>query len=320
MKRRFLSALLSEMRENLTAVVIFTLFLVFVTGYGIWFLGQESRAHIGALLATAMGTGSFLLFCSLYAIMILALIATFCLWIYSKRITKEANLWVGFAKETAHQFGTPVSSLLGWHDLMTDVLSSVQDPAIREKGSFFLKEMADDIHRMKSNVFRFSQIGLTPELKKQDLNTLLQETVAYFRERLPRTERSVQIIANYNELPLVDVNRELMIWVFENLLKNSLDAIERQEGRIEVETCFLDKEGAVRLTHSDNGQGVRPEAVNRIFNPGFSTKKQGWGLGLALCKRIVKEIHGGRIYLESTEIGRGSTFVVELPVVRNVKK
>lgn len=266
------------------------------------------------------GGGGDPLFRLLTGAILLASCALFFLWIHNRSLMKQAGLWVGFAKETAHQFGTPVSSLLGWHDMMQTILETAPDAVLREKASFILKEMSDDIKKLKSNVLRFSQIGATPVLAENDVNEIVREVVAYFRERLPQGDRRVQIIANYNPLPKARINRDLIVWVLENLLKNSIDAIEKAEGRIEIETSYLEKEDRVRITHSDNGKGVKSEAVNKIFDPGFTTKKRGWGLGLALCKRIVADIHRGKIFLESTRVDRGSTFVIELPVSVDERK
>ena len=261
----------------------------------------------------SLHTQSNPVFYGLYVLMVLALCATFVMWLRNRRLMSEATLWVGFAKETAHQFGTPVSSLLGWRDMLQTMVETAPDETLREKSEYIIKEMSDDIKKLKNNVLRFSQIGSAPQFEVHDLNEIVREAVAYFKDRLPQTDKHIQIIANYNPLPPLSMNRELVMWVMENLLKNSIDAIEKQEGRIEIETSYLEGEDKVRVTHSDNGKGIKSEIIHKIFDPGFTTKKRGWGLGLALCKRIISEIHKGRIFLESTRVDRGSTFVIELP-------
>jgi len=228
-------------------------------------------------------------------------------------LIKQANLWVNFAKETAHQLGTPLSSLYGWLEMLKMKLFSGGDEDI-DKVKYVLDEAIEDVKKLNKRVFRFSQIGSEPELSAADLNDIVREVVAYFRDRLPHIERTIQLVANYDRLPLLSLNRDLMGWVVENLLKNSMDAIQKKEGIIQIETVYQAKENRVRITHTDNGSGIKKENVARIFNAGFSTKKHGWGLGLALAKRIVTDYHHGRIYVESTQVDRGTTFVIELPV------
>jgi len=246
-------------------------------------------------------------------ILLLIFIAIFYLGVKNRDMIQQAHLWVNFAKETAHQLGTPLSSLYGWIEMLKLKLieKAELDPA---KVNYILQEAAEDVKKLMKRVHRFSQIGSTPELAQNDLNEVVREIIHYFRERLPSGEKSIQLVANYDEIPPMMLNKDLMGWVFENLLKNSMDAIQKKEGIIQVETLFLAKENLVRITHTDNGCGVKKENFKKIFNPGFSTKKHGWGLGLALARRIVTDYHGGKIFVESSQIDRGTSFVVELPV------
>ncbi|MFH0920253.1 MAG: ATP-binding protein [Fibrobacterota bacterium] len=239
---------------------------------------------------------------------------TFYMGIKNRDLVKQAHLWIGFAKETAHQLGTPISSLYGWIEMMRLRLTgkSGLDPEMDS----LLCEASEDVKKLNKRFLRFLQIGTVPTLAPGDLNEVAREMIAYFRERLPQSERTIQIVANHGELPPVLLNKDLMGWVLENLMKNAMDAIEKKEGVIEIETRHLVREGRIRLTHTDNGHGIRKENLKRIFDPGFSTKKHGWGLGLALARRIVADYHFGRIYVESTVTGRGTTFVVELPVAK----
>ncbi len=245
------------------------------------------------------------------------IVLLFFIYIYysgikNRGLIKQANLWVNFAKETAHQLGTPLSSLYGWLEMLKMKLFNEHEDI--SKIQYVLEEAIEDVKKLNKRVFRFSQIGSDPELSSGDLNDIVKETIAYFRDRLPRAERTIQIVANYGELPVMQLNRDLMGWVVENLLKNSMDAIQKKEGIIQVETSYLVKDNRVRITHTDNGSGIKKDNVGKIFNPGFSTKKHGWGLGLALAKRIVTDYHFGLIYVESTQVDRGTTFIIELPV------
>jgi hypothetical protein len=252
-------------------------------------------------------------FLTLELFILMVFIYVFYTGIKNHDLIKQANLWVNFAKETAHQLGTPLSSLYGWLEMLKMKLLSGGDDDI-DKVKYVLDEAIEDVKKLNKRVFRFSQIGSEPELSAADLNEVVREVVAYFRDRLPHAERTIQLVANYDRLPLLSLNRDLMGWVIENLLKNSMDAIQKKEGIIQIETTFQAKENRVRITHTDNGGGIKKENVGKIFNAGFSTKKHGWGLGLALAKRIVTDYHHGRIYVESTQVDRGTTFVVELPV------
>lgn len=238
--------------------------------------------------------------------------------IKNRDLIRQANLWVNFAKETAHQLGTPLSSLFGWLEMLKMKLAAEPAGEDSDKVKYVLDEAIEDVKKLNKRVFRFSQIGSDPELSPGDLNEIIKEIIAYFRDRLPRAERTIQIVANYDTLPPISLNRDLMGWVIENLLKNSMDAIQKKEGIIQIETVHLPKEGKVRITHTDNGSGIKRENVGKIFNPGFSTKKHGWGLGLALARRIVTDTHLGQIFVESTQVDRGTTFVIELPVQKEM--
>lgn len=255
-----------------------------------------------------------ILFPFVQILFIIAFVATLYLWIKNRELIKQSNLWIGFAKETAHQLGTPISSLLGWVEMMKIKLKEPDDISLKEKVAYIMDEMSEDINKLHRNSLRFSQIGSVPDLILQDLNDVVKEVILYFKDRMPQSERHIQIIANYGNLPNIFINKDLIGWVLENLLKNSMDAIIKKEGIIEIETSFIEKDRKIRITHSDNGKGIKRENINRIFDPGFSTKRRGWGLGLALAKRMVTDYHLGKIYVESTQMDRGTTFIIELPV------
>lgn len=226
------------------------------------------------------------------------------------KLAEMRSIWVGLAKETAHQLGTPISSLMGWVELL-------REPPKKECETCSLSAMADDmqrdLERLEKISQRFNQIGSVPKTRRQDLVVVLREAVEYLSRRIPGFGKEIRIIETYSELPQVDINRELIEWVVENLVKNSVEALPPSGGRIEISTEYSVKEGQVRVIFTDDGRGLSNAERRRIFEPGYSTKRKGWGLGLALARRIVEEYHKGRLYLGRAEVGKGCTFVVSLP-------
>lgn len=245
----------------------------------------------------------------------LAIIFLFCFVGYFGfhiiRSNEQSVLWVGLAKETAHQLGTPISSLLGWIDFMRMKLEGLPEP---EKNLRILGEMESDISRLNKVATRFSQIGSIPELKKGSLNDIVQFTANYFSSRLPHLGKRIKIDLQLGELPEVWINRELIGWVVENLIRNAVDAIEVESGVITITTRYAQDEGTVHISLADNGKGIPREHLKHIFNPGFTTKKRGWGLGLSLCRRIVNEYHDGKIYVEKSQKDVGTQFEIVLPL------
>ncbi len=235
------------------------------------------------------------------------------------RSNEQSLLWVGLAKETAHQLGTPISSLLGWIDFLRMKLESLPDS---EKNLRLLGEMEGDISRLNRVATRFSQIGSIPELKKQNLNEIIEFTAHYFQSRLPHLGKKIEIILHLEDLPEIWINRELMGWVIENLIRNAVDSIEVDAGFIRISTRFVHEEDSVHISIADNGKGIPREHIKHIFNPGFTTKKRGWGLGLSLCRRIVNEYHSGKIYVEKSQRDVGTQFEIMLPLApeRNTRK
>lgn len=217
--------------------------------------------------------------------------------------SQQRSIWVGMAKETAHQLGTPISSLLGWLEL----LKTGQGP----KKALIYEEMVNDLKRLQQVTQRFSQIGSRPDLVKQSVEPVLRTAAEYIRRRAPQLGKPVEVIENYGETVPVLVNPGLFQWAIENMLKNALDAMDKKEGRIEIRTGMTHR-NRVFVEIIDNGRGFDPSLKKRIFRPGYSTKTRGWGLGLALAKRIIEEYHGGRVYVKDTIPGKGSTFRVEL--------
>jgi hypothetical protein len=233
------------------------------------------------------------------------------------RVTERSNLWVGLAKETAHQLGTPISSLMGWVEYMGS-LTRADDPIDPED---FVKQvhsvtdnMGNDLLRLRKVTSRFSQIGSVPALVPCDINSVLSDAATYFRTRLPFLGKHIEIRLSPGVLPTIAANKQLIEWVFENLLKNSVDAIVKPDGLIEIKTDYVGTDKIVRISHADNGKGISREDQKKIFAPGFTTKKRGWGLGLTLAKRIVEDYHKGRIYLSWSQKDKGTTFFIDLPV------
>lgn len=226
------------------------------------------------------------------------------------KLSEQRSIYVGMAKETAHQLGTPLSALLGWTHLLRD---HTEKKDLASIGST-LDEMEDDLSRLGKVTERFSKIGSRPELKLIELTPILEKTVRYFHKRLPSLKTESIITLNIEETPAVRGNSELLEWVFENLIKNSIDALGKSGGRIEISSVFNETKRCVDITVRDTGRGITSAQRQQIFSPGFTTKKRGWGLGLALTKRIVEEYHSGDLRLVESNPGKGTIFLVRLPV------
>ena len=229
-------------------------------------------------------------------VMIFVVVAIFAL-LSSKR-AEENKVWVGLSKETAHQLGTPISSLMAWVEILKE---NYPDDDL-------IPEMNKDVKRLELIAERFSKIGSLPEPVEASMNEVLAHVIDYMDRR---TSKKVEIVS---ELPaenvVVKMNASLFEWVIENLCKNAVDAMEGQ-GRIVLSLHEEDSKVAIEVT--DNGKGIRKKDLKNVFTPGFTTKKRGWGLGLSLAKRIVEEYHKGRIYVKSSEVGVGTTFRIEMP-------
>jgi signal transduction histidine kinase len=229
---------------------------------------------------------------------------------------EQRSIWVGMAKETAHQLGTPLSSLIGWVELLK---LRYQEGKIRVspevEGDDFesiMDRMHGDLNRLDRIATRFGRIGSAPELSENNLNEIVKDVLEYLRARLPAG--GIIIKENYGELPLVNVNPELMRWVIENLVKNSMESSNPKTGVITVSTSSNPTQKKVVILVEDNGHGIPAGKQKKVFSPGFTTKKRGWGLGLTLARRIVEEYHGGKISLKSSEPNVKTSFMVELPV------
>lgn len=209
----------------------------------------------------------------------------------------QNQVWVGLSKETAHQLGTPLSSIEGWLELLKD------DHANKDA----LVEMQKDLDRLKLVADRFGKVGSVPVLEETDLGLRLRNMVDYMQKRAPaRVKISIK---NADEEIPVNISAPLFDWVIENLMRNALDAME---GKGEINVVVDDQEQQVRVDISDTGKGIPRHQVKKIFKPGFSTKKRGWGLGLSLSKRIIEKYHNGSLLVKDTEVGKGTTFRIIL--------
>ncbi|OGU33562.1 MAG: two-component sensor histidine kinase [Ignavibacteria bacterium GWB2_35_6b] len=223
---------------------------------------------------------------------------------YMKK-NEQSNIWVGMSKETAHQLGTPISSLMGWNELLK---LNFKDP---DKVLDLTDEMMNDLSRLNKIANRFSKIGSKPELKQKNIYDVISRVIDYFERRLPQTGKDVSLILKGDSGILIPLNSELFEWVVENLIKNALDAIETSKGKIAFEITNTHKHVEIEVT--DNGKGIDMKRRKDIFRPGYSTKRRGWGLGLSLSKRIVEEYHKGKIFVKDSVINEGTTFKIILP-------
>jgi hypothetical protein len=231
------------------------------------------------------------------------------------RRSEERHIWVGMAKETAHQLGTPISSLMGWLEILGNrpTLEKGADYPPEIDDAEISSQMKTDVGRLQRVANRFGQIGSMPELREVDLNALLEETACYYRRRLPFDGQGIQINCKFGELPQLLLNGELLTWAVENLIKNSLQAVDSKDGRVDIISCMAKDSSSVIIQVIDNGPGIAPGTARKLFRPGFTTKKRGWGLGLTLARRIVEEYHRGKIVLLKSRPGE-TVFQIALPV------
>lgn len=240
-----------------------------------------------------------------YPLALLLIIILFGLLLYfifkTNQISEQNKLWVAMAKETAHQIGTPLSSLIGWTTLMKE----------GQKSEVSILEMEKDIERLKTITERFSKIGSDPVLELKDITSIIKETISYIQKRSSiHINIKTQLIKSSTIAP---VNSQLLSWTIENLIKNGIDSM-KGEGDILVSSYIKDNKLVILI--KDNGEGIKPENFNKVFSPGFTSKKRGWGLGLSLAKRIISDYHGGNIYIKNSFLGEGTTFAIELLIAR----
>ena len=218
--------------------------------------------------------------------------------ITTRNKSTQNQVWAGMAKETAHQLGTPLSSLQGWVELLKE----------NEANKKIATEMMKDVDRLKLVSDRFGKIGSKPQLEEMNIVSQVEIMVAYIRRRA--TDRVIFTINTHNEtlIPAM-INGPLFDWVIENLLKNALDSME---GKGTIHISIINESAQIIIDITDTGKGIAKNNFNRIFKPGFTTKKRGWGLGLSLAKRIVEQYHKGELFVKHSETGKGTTFRIVL--------
>lgn len=231
----------------------------------------------------------------LTVVLIFVLIAVFAL--LSAKKAEQNKVWVGLSKETAHQLGTPISSLMAWIEILQT----------KYPNDDLLPEMNNDVKRLQLIADRFSKIGSMPKPNPHNLNETIENSIVYMKRR---TSQKVNFFIQLPEDKiLVDLNVSLFEWVIENLCKNAIDAMN---GKGEITIRAFVRDSKVFIDFTDTGKGMTKGNYKRVFKPGFTTKKRGWGLGLSLAKRIIEEYHKGRIFVHKSEIGKGTTFRIEL--------
>ena len=236
-----------------------------------------------------------------YPLALLLIIALFAAVLFfffqTSKVSEQNRLWAGMAKETAHQIGTPLSSLMGWITLLKE----------QKIAPASVDEMEKDVDRLSVITERFSKVGSLPELHHHDIAQATQEAIRYLKKR------SSQLILWTWDIPeneiKIPINLPLYSWTLENLIKNGIDAMKGQ-GSLAIE--LVERKTEVVVCVSDMGQGIAPKNVKRIFNPGFTTKQRGWGLGLSLVRRIIVDYHQGSVAVLKTELGKGTTFEIRL--------
>ena len=228
-------------------------------------------------------------------VMVFVVVAIFAL--LSSKKAEQNKVWVGLSKETAHQLGTPISSLMAWVEILKE----------NHPDDELIPEMNKDVMRLERIAERFSKIGSLPEPKEGSMNEVLTHVVEYMHHR---TSDKVEINCNMPDHDVrVRMNASLFEWVIENLCKNAVDAMD---GSGKIELILLEDGGHVVIEVADTGKGIRKKDIRNVFTPGFTTKQRGWGLGLSLARRIVEDYHKGKIFVKSSELGRGTTFRIEL--------
>jgi len=236
-----------------------------------------------------------------YPLALLLIIFLFAALIYffytSNKNAVENKLWSGMAKETAHQIGTPLSSLIGW----TEILKT------EEVNPEYLLEIEKDIDRLQTITERFSKIGSVPTLETADI---IKETIDSYDYLKSRSSKLIDFEIKTPVAPIpVKLNKQLYSWTIENLVKNAIDAMKGR-GKLQIKISQLEQQVSISIT--DTGKGIAKKDFNKIFEPGYTTKKRGWGLGLSLTRRIIEDFHDGKINVSQSEIGKGTTFLITL--------
>ena len=219
------------------------------------------------------------------------------------RNSEKRHIWVGMARETAHQLGTPVSALMGWVDIIKNNPQKLDD---------VLDEMSTDINRLEQIVDRFSKMGSEAKMEEYDLSNVIENVKIYLERRLPSIGKNVQINNQVEEGLLLNGNSILVSWALENIIKNAIDAIDHDKGKIEIKN--IKGNNTIYITISDNGRGIPHKDRKNVFRPGFSSKSKGWGMGLSLVKRIIEDIHAGKIEVKESSKTEGTTIQISIPL------
>ena len=219
------------------------------------------------------------------------------------RNSEKRHIWVGMARETAHQLGTPVSALMGWVDIIKNNPQKLDD---------VLDEMSTDINRLEQIVDRFSKMGSEAKMEEYDLSNVIENVKIYLERRLPSIGKNVQINNQVEEGLLLNGNSILVSWALENIIKNAIDAIDHDKGKIEIKN--IKGNNTIYITISDNGRGIPHKDRKNVFRPGFSSKAKGWGMGLSLVKRIIEDIHAGKIEVKESSKTEGTTIQISIPL------
>lgn len=217
------------------------------------------------------------------------------------KISEQNRVWAGLTKETAHQLGTPIASLMAWIDYL-------RNSPVWDENKEIIQEMDKDVVKLRMVTERFSSIGSKPVIQSENLYEVIEETINYLRPRIS-TKVDMQIHADTKDLDAM-MNKPLFEWVIENICKNAVDAM-KGKGSLTID-ILQDSDKYVIIDISDTGKGIEKKNFRKVFNPGFSTRQRGWGLGLTLAKRIVEGYHGGRIFVKNSKIGKGTTFRIML--------
>ena len=245
------------------------------------------------------GNSSILKKLQYYPLALLLIIFLFGTVLYfvlkTSRVAEQNRLWTAMAKETAHQLGTPLSSMMGWISLL------------KEKESLPIKEIEKDIKRLNLISERFSKVGSIPNLESQEINSVIEQTTSYLKKR--SSEHILFEIKLPQKEVILPFNSQLISWTLENLIKNGIDAM-KGKGRLSVQ--MIEQKSKVEIYICDSGSGIKDELIPSIFNPGFTTKERGWGLGLSLAKRIVEDFHNGKIIVNKNRQSQGTCFQILL--------
>ena len=217
------------------------------------------------------------------------------------RHSEKQNIWIGLSRETAHQLGTPVSALIGWLDYLKHEKTNIKK---------ILPEIESDIDRLQQVNRRFSKMGSKPEIEYFNLSRRISSTIEYLEKRMPSLGGKVILINNIDPDVKIKANGTLISWAVENLIRNGIDSIDKDSGKIEI--SLQQDVHQIKIHISDNGCGIPKKDWKNIFRPGFTTKNSGWGLGLSLCERIINDVHGGKVFVLASNFSEGTTFEIAI--------